>query len=260
MPSSPTFELIREVPPVEDDREGFAAERRASALALGADSDLAQRANALFAAADRHRYSYVWTWLGVPIIQIPADIVATQEIIWTTMPTLIVETGVARGGSAIFHSSILELRGHGRVIGIDIDIRAHNRRSIEEHPLARRIELIEGSSLDPEVIERVTTEASMEERVMVVLDSNHTHDHVLAELRAYANLVTLGAYLIVADTIVEHIAGGGDRRRPWGPGDNPATALAAFLAERDDFAPDDEINGKLLLTSSPGGYLVRTRR
>jgi cephalosporin hydroxylase len=241
-----------------DDRDEFAAQRRSSSLALGADAGLTDRANSLFADADRVRYSYLWTWLGVPIIQIPADIVAVQEIIWSTRPTLIVETGVARGGSLILHASILELLGRGRVLGIDIDIRPHNRATIESHPLGHRVELLEGSSVDPDTIRRVAREAGQEERVMVVLDSNHTHDHVLAELTAYADLVTPGAYLVVADTIVEHIPVG-DRPRPWGPGNNPATALATFLARRDDFRPDGELNGKLLLTSSPGGYLVRAR-
>jgi len=237
--------VMSEEQPTTDDRAAFASERRVSSLLIGADADLTARATALFAEADRLRYSYVWTWLGVPIIQIPTDIVATQEIIWATKPTLIVETGVARGGSVILYSSILELLGQGRVIGIDLDIRPHNRETIESHPLAHRIELIEGSSLDPGIISRV--------------DSNHTHSHVLAELEAYADLVTPGSYLVVADTIVEAIPVS-VRPRPWGHGDNPATALAEFLSVRRDFTPDGEINGKLLLTSSPGGYLVRLDR
>jgi len=251
--------VMSEEQPTTDDRAAFASERRVSSLLIGADADLTARATALFAEADRLRYSYVWTWLGVPIIQIPTDIVATQEIIWATKPTLIVETGVARGGSVILYSSILELLGQGRVIGIDLDIRPHNRETIESHPLAHRIELIEGSSLDPGIISRVASEAGNEERVMVVLDSNHTHSHVLAELEAYADLVTPGSYLVVADTIVEAIPVS-VRPRPWGHGDNPATALAEFLSVRRDFTPDGEINGKLLLTSSPGGYLVRLDR
>lgn len=232
--------------------------QRASAREIGADALLQRKANDLFAAADRRGYSYVWKWLGLPIIQVPSDVVAVQEIIWDVRPTLIIETGVARGGSVIFYASILQLLGDGHVLGVDIDIRPHNRDAIEAHPLAHRVELIEGSSIDPDVVAQVIERAASAARVIVVLDSNHTHDHVLAELRAYADLVTPGSYLIVADTIVEHIPEQDHRPRPWGPGNNPATATAAFLTERADFFAEPEVNGKLLLSSSPGGYLRRS--
>jgi cephalosporin hydroxylase len=190
----------------------------------------------------------------------PPDIVVLQEIIWETRPQLVIETGVARGGSLVLSASILQLIGDGRVLGIDIDIRAHNREAIESHPLAHRIEMIEGSSVDETVLAEVRRAADGVERVMVVLDSNHTHAHVLAELRAYAPLVTVGQYLVVADTFVEDIPSQQHRPgRPWGPGDNPATALREWLADTDAFEPDPFVNAKLLVTASPGGYLRRLR-
>jgi cephalosporin hydroxylase len=189
----------------------------------------------------------------------PPDIVALQEVIWETRPQLVIETGIARGGSLILYASILELIGEGEVLGIDIDIRPHNRQAIEAHPLARRIRMVEGSSLDDDVVAQVGASASEVERVMVVLDSNHTHDHVLGELRAYGALVTVGQYLVVADTFVEQIPVQQHRPREWGPGNNPATALRAWLDEIEGFEADPFVNAKLLLTASPGGYLRRIR-
>ena len=200
-----------------------------------------------------------WSWLGVPVIQMPSDIVALQEILWETRPQLVIETGVARGGSLILSASILELIGEGEVLGIDIDVRAHNRETIESHPLSRRIRLVEGSSLDDAVVAQARAAAEQVERVMVVLDSNHTHEHVLAELRAYAPLVTVGQFLVVADTFIEHIPPQEHRPRPWGPGDNPGTALRAWLEETDAFEADAFVNAKLLLTATPEGYLRRVR-
>jgi cephalosporin hydroxylase len=243
----------------EDDREQFEATRRRSAAAMAGDEQLADDALALNVAADRHDWSYQWSWLGVPVIQMPPDIVALQEIIWETRPQLVIETGIARGGSLILSASILELIGEGEVLGIDIDIRAHNRETIEAHPLARRISMIEGPSLEDAVIDEARRAAAAVERVMVILDSNHTHEHVLGELRAYAPLVTVGQLLVVADTFVEEIPPQEHRPRPWGPGDNPATALRAWLPETDGFEADPFVNAKLLLTASPGGYLRRVR-
>jgi cephalosporin hydroxylase len=242
-----------------DDRAQFERERREAAERMAADRTLAQAALEVNVAADAHDWSYQWSWLGIPVIQMPADIVAVQEVIWETRPQLVIETGIARGGSLILYASIFELIGEGDVLGIDIDIRAHNRKAIEAHPLARRIRMIEGSSLDESVLAEVRRAAEVVERVMVVLDSDHTHDHVLAELRAYADLVTVGQFLLVADTFVEDIPVQEHRRRAWGPGDNPATALRAWLEETEGFEPDPFINAKLLLTASPGGYLRRMR-
>lgn len=240
-----------------DDRDAFEASKRLEAAAMRSDVELQNRALDLTADADRYGYSYQWTWLGLPIIQMPADVVALQEVIWAFRPQLVIETGIARGGSLILSASILELIGEGSVLGVDIEIRAHNRCAIEEHPLAHRIRMIEGSSVDPSVIGRVRDVAAGE-RTMVVLDSNHTHEHVLAELEAYGPLVTPGQFLVVADTVVESIPPQDHRPRPWGPGNNPSTALAQYLTRHPEFIVDEYINAKLLITSSPGGYLRRT--
>ena len=177
-----------------------------------------------------------------------------QEIIESTRPQLVIETGVARGGSMVLYASLLELLGEGTVVGIEIDIREHNRSALANHPLWRRIELIEGSSVDPAIIGRVREMADSVDRTMVVLDSDHSHDHVLSEFRAYGPLVTPGQYLVVADTAIEQPAQEG-RVRHWGPGNSPATALKTYLAETGRFVVDEIIDAKLLLTSSPGGYL-----
>lgn len=240
---------------MQDDRAQFRQIQSDLARGIAGDRDLQRLGTLVTEAADRLGYSYVWTWLGVPVIQVPADIVATQEVIWNCRPQVIIETGIARGGSLILYSSILELIGEGTVIGVDIDIRAHNRRTIEGHPLSKRISMIEGSSVDATVIADVRNRIEGLERVMVLLDSNHTHEHVLSELRAYGPMVSPGQYLIVMDTIVEHIAPQTHRPRPWGPGNNPATSVAEYLSETDRFVVDEELNGKLLISSSRGGYL-----
>jgi cephalosporin hydroxylase len=242
-----------------DDRARFEDEKRAAAERMSADTALAADALALNTAADRYDWSYQWSWLGLPIIQMPPDIVALQEVIWETRPQLVIETGIARGGSVVLSASILELIGEGEVLGIDIDIRPHNRAAVEAHPLARRIGMLEGSSVDEAVVAEAHRVARRVERVMVILDSDHSHDHVLAELRAYAPLVTVGQFLVVADTFVEHIPSQEHRPRSWGPGNNPATALRAWLGESEGFEPDPFVNAKLLLTASPGGYLRRVR-
>ncbi len=246
---------------VHDDRADFEAKKRADAASMATDADLQRDALALNVAADRHDWSYQWSWLGLPVIQMPPDIVVLQEIIWETKPQLIIETGIARGGSLILSASILQLLGEGEVLGIDIDIRHHNREAIEAHPLAHRVTMIEGSSLDAAIVGQVREQAEAVERVMVVLDSNHTHEHVLAELRAFAPLVTAGQFLVVADTFVDDIPEQEHRPRPWGPGNSPGSALDAWLEEGGEagsFERDEFANAKLLLTASPGGYLRRT--
>jgi len=242
-----------------DDRADFERTKREAAAHMAADDVLAEKALDLNVAADRHDWSYQWSWLGLPVIQMPPDIVVLQEVIWETRPQLVIETGIARGGSLVLYASILELLGEGEVLGIDVDIRAHNRGAIEAHPLAKRIRMIEGSSLDDDIVARARAAAAEVERVMVVLDSNHSHEHVLGELRAYGRLVTVGQFLVVADTFVEQIPAQEHRPREWGPGNNPATALHAWLDEVDGFEPDPFVNSKLLLTASPGGYLRRVR-
>lgn len=240
---------------MHDDTAQFRDEQREHARALASDAELQEVNARVTTVSDQHHYSYVWRWLGLPIIQMPTDVVALQEIVWEQRPQVVVETGVARGGSVLLYASILQLLGEGTVVAIDIDIRAHNRRGIEEHPLAHRVQLIEGSSVDDAVLTEVRERIGSAEPVMVVLDSNHTHEHVLEELRRYGPLVSKGQYLVVADTVIEHLPLQSHRPRPWGPGDNPATAVAVYLQETDRFVVDEEVNGKLLMTSNPGGYL-----
>lgn len=241
-----------------DDRSAFEANRRAKSLSLGQDAEAFDRSVDAIIAADRHDYSYLWTWWGLPIIQLPADVMATQEAVFAAQPDVIVETGVARGGSVIFLASLIALLGRGKVVGIDINIRAHNRRSIELHPLANHIRLIEGASTDPAIVQSVRKEIPPAARVMVILDSDHSHEHVLAELRAYGPLVTAGQYLIVADTLLGRLE---EQQTPTRrskvllKGNEPLSAIATYLAECDRFAPDPELNGKLILSSSVGGYL-----
>ena len=203
-----------------------------------------------------HRYTYNFTWLGRPIIQFPQDMVAVQEIIWSTRPDLVIETGIAHGGSLILSASILELLGgDGRVVGVDIDIRPHNRREIEAHPLAHRITLVEGSSTAPEIVAQVREQAAGRERVLVILDSNHTHEHVLQELELYSPLVRAGSYIVVFDTVIEDMPAETFSERPWGVGDNPKTAVHEFLRRNDRFEVDRDLQGKLLITVAPDGYL-----
>jgi cephalosporin hydroxylase len=211
------------------------------------------------AASLGHRYSYHFTWMGRPIIQYPQDVLAMQEIIWRVRPDLIVETGIAHGGSLVFHASMLELLGAGEIVGIDVDIRAHNRAELDAHPMRRRMTLIEGSSVAPEVVREVAARAGAAERVLVVLDSNHTHEHVARELEAYAGLVTPGSYCVVFDTVIEDLPGETYPDRSWGPGNSPKTAVREFLERDDRFRVDEEIEAKLGITVAPSGYLVRVR-
>jgi cephalosporin hydroxylase len=241
-----------------DDRAEFEAEKKRNAIALGADEAVFDLALDAIVAADRHRYDYLWSWMGAPIIQMPADIVTMQEVIWSTKPDVIVETGVARGGSLVFSASMLTLIGKGTVVGVDIDIRAHNRDTIENHPMASKITLIEGSSIAPEILQQVTDCIPAGASVMVCLDSDHSRDHVLQELRAYGPLVTKGQYMIAADTVLGRMTAEQTptaRSKAWYPGDEPLAAVEAYLKETDRFEADPVVNGKQILASSPGGYL-----
>ena len=204
-------------------------------------------------------YSYNFTWMGRPIIQYPQDMVAMQEIIWDIKPDLIIETGIAHGGSIIYYASILELIGKGEVLGIDIDIRSHNRAEIESHPMSKRITMLEGSAITPEIIEKIKPFVEGKKTVMVCLDSNHTHDHVLAELQLYSPFVTVGSYLVAFDTIVEDLPADLYADRPWSVGDNPKTAVWEFLKNNDDFVINNEIDNKLLVSVAPSGYLKRVK-
>jgi cephalosporin hydroxylase len=229
----------------------------------GKDSNLLKASKDFFVAANTQKYSYHFEWLGRPVIQYPQDIVAMQELIWTIQPDLIVETGIAHGGSLIFSASMLELNAacggsqDAEVLGIDIDIREHNQEAIEKHPMHKRISMIQGSSIDPTVVDAVREKASGKERILVCLDSNHTHDHVLAELEAYAPLVTPGSYCVVFDTIIEDLPEDMFPDRPWGPGNNPKTAVWEYLKTHSEFEIDQSIQDKLLITVAPDGYLKR---
>ena len=221
--------------------------------AMASDPAMTGAADDFMRTSIAHRYSYNFSWLGIPIIQYPQDVMALQELIWEDRPDLVIETGVAHGGSAIFFASMLELLGGGSVVAIDIDIRPHNRAAIESHPLAKRIELIEGSSTDAAVVTAVAERARAARRVVVVLDSNHTHEHVARELELYSPFVRRGGHLAVLDTIVERLPSPPDR--PWGPGNSPGSAVQAFLAQNDRFVIDAALSEKLLITVAPGGYL-----
>lgn len=228
------------------------------------DQQLQDTALAFMRASVVPKYSYNFSWMGRPIIQYPQDMVAMQEIIWRIKPDLIIETGIAHGGSLLFYASILELvsncgGGEGHVLGIDIDIRAHNRKAIEEHPMAKRISMIEGSSIEPNVIAKVHDKARQKKRILVSLDSNHTHDHVLAELDAYASLTTIGSYCVVFDTLIEDMQDDAYPDRPWRKGNNPKTAVWQWLKSHQEFEIDQSVHNKLLITVAPDGYLRRVR-
>jgi len=234
----------------------FAQERQEYIRRLGESAKLHPASREWIAAVSRLKYSYNFTWLGRPIIQFPQDILALQELIWKIKPELIIETGIAHGGSLIFYASMLELLGGDRrVLGIDVDIREHNRAEIEKHPMSRHITMLEGSSIAPETMEAVRGIAQGSRSVMVVLDSNHTHEHVARELGLYALLVTKGSYLVVLDTIIEDMPEDFFPDRPWGKGNNPGTAVRQFLKYTDRFVIDQELNHKLLITVAPDGYL-----
>ena len=232
------------------------AGHKSAIAAMANDPAIRSKATALINETTPYKYSYNFTWLGRPIIQLPQDIVAIQEIIWATRPDVIIETGVAHGGSLILSASILKLLGgDGQVVGIDVDIREHNRVEIEKHPLSERITLIEGSSVDDHVIDQVKKIINGKQSVMVMLDSNHTHEHVLEELRLYSPVVTRGCYLVVLDTIIEDLSDDSFPDRPWSVGNNPKTAVREFLRENDRFESDKELESRLLLTLAPDGYL-----
>jgi cephalosporin hydroxylase len=239
-----------------DEIQGFSAEVKANVDRLMADAALHDHARAWISELTRQRYVYNFTWLGRPVIQLPQDLLAVQEVIWQVRPDFILETGVAHGGSLVHSASLLELLGgEGLVVGVDLDIRAHNREAIEAHPLAKRIRLVEGSSTDPGVAATVRELARGRRAVLVLLDSDHTHAHVLRELELYATLVTRDSYLIVFDTIIEDLPGELFPGRRWGKGNNPKTAVWQFLKTTNRFVIDDRIPGKLLLTCAPDGYL-----
>lgn len=243
----------------------FKQEGGAEIAAQGADEPLVEATRDWMNRANARKYSYHFEWMGRPIIQYPQDVFAMQELIWSVQPDLIIETGIAHGGSLIFMASMLELNAvcggpkDATVLGIDIDIRAHNRAAIEAHPMARRISMIQGSSVAPEVVAQAKAAATEKTRVLVSLDSNHTHAHVLSELEAYAPMTSVGSYCVVFDTVIEDMPASMFPDRPWGPGNNPKTALFEYLKNHSEFEIDRSIDHKLLISVAPHGYLKRVR-
>ena len=253
----------------------FSQQVRDNILALGQDRELNHKTLQWLEKSATHKYSYNFQWLGRPMIQYPQDMVAMQELIWQIKPDLIIETGIAHGGSLIFSASMLAMldmcdainngttlnpnESNRKVLGIDIDIRAHNRAAIEAHPMASRIQMVQGDSTAPEVIDQVRNIAKDYERILVCLDSNHTHEHVLAELQAYAPLTSAGSYCVVFDTILEDMPTDMFPDRPWGPGNNPKTAVWEYLKNHPEFEIDNSIQDKLLITVAPDGFLKKTK-
>ena len=253
----------------------FKAKRSEQIQKLGENEAIAELTNSWMNAANQLKYSYHYEWQGRPIIQYPQDIVAMQELIWEVKPDLIIETGIAHGGSLVFSASMLALldisdaiesgsslnpgKTKRKVLGIDIDIRPHNREAIEAHPMSSRIHMIQGSSIACSVIDQVKDIAKSYESVMVCLDSNHTHDHVLAELKAYAPLTSVSSYCVVFDTIIEDMPTDMFPSRPWSRGNNPKTAVWEYLKNHPEFKVDKNIQHKLLVTVAPDGYLKRIK-
>jgi cephalosporin hydroxylase len=253
----------------------FTKEVEARVAAVPGNKELNDSAAQFMRASIASQYSYNYFWLGRPIIQYPQDMVAMQELIWTVKPDLIIETGIAHGGSLILSASMLALlelseaaekgevvdpaKPKRKVLGIDIDIRPHNKQAIEAHPMASRIEMIQGSSIAPEIMDQVRKVAAGYSRILISLDSNHTHEHVLEELKLYAPLTSVGSYCVVFDTVVEDLPKELAGDRPWGPGDNPKTAVFEYLKTHPEFEIDKSVENKLLITVAPDGFLKRLR-
>jgi cephalosporin hydroxylase len=253
--------------------EQFQTESRKNIESLGNDQDLQALSRIWVREISPYKWAYNFSWLGRPAIQFPNDAWSIQELIWQIKPDLIIETGIAHGGSLIFSASMLAMldmceaidqgstidpkNSRRKVLGLDIDIRQHNREAIEAHPMSSRIQMIQGSSIAPDVIEQVKALAKNYQRILVCLDSNHTHEHVLAELKAYAPLTSVGSYCVVMDTLIEDMPESMFPDRPWGPGDNPKTAVWEYLKTHPDFEIDKSIDHKLLISVAPDGYLKR---
>lgn len=239
----------------------FKKERAEAQKEMLLDTELKQKSLDWMLHADKYKYTYNFTWMGRPIIKYPQDIAIMQELIWDVKPDLIIETGIAHGGSIIFSSSMMELLGNGgKVIAVDIDIRKHNRDEIEKHPMMKNITMLEGSSVDEKIVQQISDYAKNFKKVMVVLDSNHSHEHVYRELELYTPLVSMDSYILLPDTFVEFFPKGYVTDRPWDVGNNPYTAMEAFLKTTDQFVKDENVTNKLLITEAfGGGYLKRVK-
>ena len=239
----------------------FFQERHADINLMAKDEELKKLSLKWMLHADKYKYTYNFTWMGRPIIKFPSDMIVQQEIMWKLKPDLIIETGIAHGGSIIFSASMIEMMGiDGEVVGVDIDIRKHNKRLIKSHPMFNRITMYEGSSVDPKILEKVKEHTKNKKCVMVILDSNHTHEHVLKELMLYTPLVTVGSYCILPDTFIEFFPSGyssNHNKRPWDVGNNPYTAMKAFLKEKNNFSIDQDLSNKAVITETIDGYLKR---
>ena len=257
-----------------DEEKKFNNESILNIRAIGQDKEFKDLSNKWIQSSAKHKWSYNFNWLGRPAIQFPNDIWAMQELIWEIKPDLIIETGIAHGGSLIFSASMLAMLDYSeavdnkkildpssskrKVLGIDIDIRNHNKKSIEEHSFSGLIEMIEGSSISSATISKVHEIASQHKKIVVCLDSNHTHEHVLAELNAYAPLVSEGSYCAVFDTGIEDMPSGSFPDRPWDKGNNPKTAVFEYIKNNANFKIDKQISDKLGITVAPEGFLKKT--
>lgn len=239
----------------------FRQERAVAQEEMYRDAELRQKSLDWMLHADKYKYTYNFSWMGRPIIKYPQDVVIMQELIWNVRPDLIIETGIAHGGSIIFSSSMMELLGNGgKVMAVDIDIRKHNRDEIEKHPMMKNITMLEGSSIDEKIVQQIADYAKGFKKIMVVLDSNHSHEHVYRELEMYTPLVSVDSYILLPDTFVEFFPKGYVTNRPWDVGNNPYTAMEAFLKTTDQFIKDESITNKLLITEAfGGGYLKRVK-
>jgi len=240
--------------------EEFQEERRKAILDMGKDKEFRKMSLDWILKSNVHKYGYNFTWMGRPVIQFPNDMFIIQELIWKVRPDLIIETGIAHGGSIIFSASMLELiGGDGKVVGIDVDIRKHNREEIEKHPMMKRIVMLEGSSTDEKIVNQVYELAKDKKSIMVFLDSHHSHKHVLGEMNAYGKLVSINSYMVVFDTCIELFPKGYCSDRPWDVGDNPMTAMYEYLRNNDNFIIDELVNSKAIITAAPKGYLKRVK-
>jgi len=237
----------------------FFRERNDDIKKMIEDNELRKKSLEWMISADKYKYSYNFTWLGRPIIKYPNDIVVYQELIWNLKPDVIIETGIAHGGSLVLSASLMSIIGKGRVVGIDIDIREHNRLEIEKHPMSSLITMIEGDSTSEEVISQVESIAEIGGNAIVVLDSNHTHEHVLKELTSYCRFVGKGSYIILPDTFIEFFPNGYFSDRPWDVGNNPYTAMQAFLKDNPVFEIDEYFSSKAIISESLSGYLKRVK-
>lgn len=242
-----------------DPIEQFAQERDQRIRAQGNNEQLQSAARTFRQESIGSQYSYNFSWMGRPIIQYPQDLMALQEIVWTIQPDLVIETGIAHGGSLIFYASLLELIGKGEVLGLDVEIRPHNRKAVETHPMAGRIAMLEGDSTAADIAKQVAERAKGKECVLVCLDSNHTHEHVLQEMELYGPLVTPGSYMVVLDTVIEDLPDDFYDNRPWSRGNNPRTAVRQYLESNDHFTVDQSVDDKLLISVAPGGYIKRVK-